>query len=108
MVHNQSCKNVAEYQLQQDKWVQVEWSDSISSEFPCELAMDVTNQRGMLATIASAISSVSANILGVDIKDRDDRYSRLTFVIEVRDRIHLAEVIRRIRRIKHVSHITRK
>jgi len=108
VVHNQSCKNVAEFQHQQDKWIEVEWSDNIQGEFPCGLAMDVTNQRGMLATIASAISSVGANILNVDIKDRDDRYTRLTFIIEVRDRRHLADVMRRIRGIRHVSHITRK
>ena len=108
VVHNQSCKNVAEFQHQQDKWIEVEWSEKISGEFHCGLAMDVTNQRGMLATIATAISSVGANILNVDIKDRDDRYTRLSFLIEVRDRRHLADVMRRIRGIKHVSHITRK
>ena len=108
VVHNQSCKNVAEYQHQLDKWIQVEWADNIDHEFPCSLSMDVTNQRGVLATIATAISSVGANILNVDIKDRDDRYTRLSFVIEVRDRTHLADVMRRIRGIKHVSHIVRK
>ena len=108
VVHNQTCKNVAEFQHQQDKWIEVEWSENISGEFQCGLAMDVTNQRGMLATIATAISSVEANILSVDIKDKDDRYTRLSFLIEVRDRRHLADVMRRIRGIKHVSHITRK
>ncbi len=107
VVHNQECKNVAEFQHQQDKWIEVEWSDKVHGEFHCGLGMDVTNQRGMLATIATAISSVDANILGVDIKDKDDRYTRLSFLIEVRSRRHLAEVMRRVRRIKHVSRITR-
>lgn len=107
VVHSQGCKNIAEFQHQQDKWIEVEWSDNVQSEFQCGLSMDVTNQRGMLATIATAISSVEGNILNVDIKDKDDRYTRLHFLIEVRDRRHLADVMRRVRGIKHVSHISR-
>ena len=56
---------------------------------------------------AAAISEQEANILNVEIEDKDDRDTLLSFDIEVRDRQHLAQVIRRIRRIKHISHISR-
>ena len=69
--------------------------------------MNVKNQRGVLATIASAIADAGANIENVDMKDRDDRYTALSFIIEVHDRIHLAQVLRRIRQIKSVSQLTR-
>lgn len=107
VVHVHNCKNVNDYHNQPEKWVDVEWENKIKHELPCRLSMDVTNQRGMLATIASAIAEVNANILNVDITDKDDRYSRIKFLIEVENRRHLAHVMRRLHRIKHVTHITR-
>jgi (p)ppGpp synthase/HD superfamily hydrolase len=69
--------------------------------------MYATNQRGVLATVAAAISEQEANIINVDIEDKDDRDTLLAFEIEVKDRQHFAQVIKRIRRIKHISHISR-
>ncbi len=108
VIHTQSCKNIAEYRNQPEKWINVEWEKNIDREFPTHIRMNATNQRGVLATVASAISDQEANILNVDIKDKDDRYTTLEFVIEVRDRQHLAHVMRRIRNIKHVSQISRR
>ncbi|OGT63946.1 MAG: bifunctional GTP diphosphokinase/guanosine-3',5'-bis(diphosphate) 3'-diphosphatase [Gammaproteobacteria bacterium RIFCSPLOWO2_02_FULL_47_50] len=107
VIHNQSCKNIAEFKNQPDKWFNVEWDQHIGREFPAHIRMNATNQRGVLATVASAISDQEANIINVDIKDKDDRYTTLEFIIEVRDRQHLAHVMRRIRNIKHVSQISR-
>lgn len=108
VIHHQSCPNVAEYRNHPDKWINVEWETGISGDFPTNIRVDLTNQRGVLATIASAISDQEANIIHVGMKERDDRYTTLKFVIEVRDRIHLAKVMRRIRGIKHVSRISRR
>ena len=107
VIHVQNCKNVSEFQNQPEKWVDVEWEKKINQEFPCMLSMDVTNQRGVLATIATAIAEVDANILNVDIMDKDDRYTKIKFLVEVKNRSHLAHVIRRLHRIKHVTHISR-
>ncbi len=108
VVHHQSCPNVTEFRNQPDKWVNVEWESNIEGEFTTNIRIDLTNQRGVLATIATAISDQDANIVHVTMKERDDRYTSIKFVIEVRDRVHLAGVMRRIRGIKHVSRISRR
>lgn len=108
VIHTQDCKNIAEFKNQPEKWINVEWEQQIDREFPTHIRMNATNQRGVLATVASAISDQEANILNVDIKDKDDRYTTLEFIIEVRDRQHLAQVMRRIRGIKHVSQLSRR
>ncbi len=107
VIHYRSCKNIAEFRNQPEKWIDVEWEENIEREFATQIRMYATNQRGVLATVAAAISEQEANILNVEIEDKDDRDTLLSFDIEVRDRQHLAQVIRRIRRIKHISHITR-
>ena len=108
VVHHQSCPNVREYRNHPDKWVNVEWESDINGSFPTNIRLDVTNQRGVLAKIAAEIADQEANIVNVEMQDRDDRYTTLKFTIEVQDRQHLARVMRRIRGLKHVSRISRR
>jgi RelA/SpoT family (p)ppGpp synthetase len=108
VVHHQSCPNVNEYRNHPDKWINVEWESNIDSEFPTNIRVEVTNQRGVLATIASTISAQGANISNVTMTDTDDRYMTLKFVIEVRNRQHLAHVMKRLRKLKHVTRISRR
>jgi Guanosine polyphosphate pyrophosphohydrolases/synthetases len=108
VIHNQSCKNISEFRNQPEKWINVEWEPEIVRDFPTRIRMNAINQRGVLATVASAIADQEANIQNVDIKDKDDRHTSLEFIIEVRDRQHLAQVMRRIRGIKHISQLSRR
>ena len=86
----------------------MEWEADIRGTFPTNIRVDVTNQRGVLAKIAAEIADQEANIVNVEMHDRDDRYTTLKFTIEVRDRQHLAKVMRRIRGLKHVTRIARR
>ncbi|MEX2523669.1 MAG: bifunctional GTP diphosphokinase/guanosine-3',5'-bis pyrophosphate 3'-pyrophosphohydrolase [Gammaproteobacteria bacterium] len=108
VVHHQSCTNVAEYRNHPDKWINVEWERNIKGTFPTNIRVDVTNQRGVLAKLATTISDMEANIVHVENMDRDDRYTTLKFVVEVNDRLHLARLMRRIRKLRHVSRISRR
>lgn len=108
VVHHQSCPNVTEYRNHPEKWINVEWEQGIKGTFQTHVTIEVTNQRGVLAKLASTISEEDTNIIHVEMKDRDDRYTTLKFIIEVKDRVHLARVIRKIRSIKNVSRIMRR
>jgi len=108
VVHHQSCPNVTEYRNHPEKWINVEWESGIESTFQTHINIEVTNQRGVLAKLASAISEAEANIVNVEMKDRDDRYTTLKFVVEVKDRTHLARIMRKVRNIKNVARIFRR
>jgi guanosine-3',5'-bis(diphosphate) 3'-pyrophosphohydrolase len=107
VIHRQTCKNIAEYRNHQEKWIQVEWEADIKREFQVMIRLNSSNQRGVLANIAATIADAGANIEKVEMVERDDRYADQRFIIDVKDRVHLANVIRKIRSIKSVSHITR-
>lgn len=107
VIHRQSCKNLAEYQKQQEKWINVEWEPYNEGEYQVKIHLNVNNQRGVLATVAAAIADADANINSVEMKERDGRQTSLRFIIEVKNRVHLAKVIRKIRLIKSVSQIDR-
>jgi GTP diphosphokinase / guanosine-3',5'-bis(diphosphate) 3'-diphosphatase len=107
VIHRQTCKNIAEFRNHQEKWIQVEWEEDIDREFPVMIRLNSSNQRGVLANVAATIADAGANIEKVEMMERDDRYADQRFTIVVKDRVHLADVIRKIRTIKSVSQISR-
>ncbi len=108
VIHTHNCNNLNEFKKNPDKWIDVRWADGVEGEFPVELRVDVANRRGVLATVAAAISELEANIENVDMEERDGRHSALLFTISVRNRDHLAAIMRRIRGIESVVRIVRK
>lgn len=107
VVHSQSCRNIADYRNHPEKWIDVQWESDIDRDFLAIIRMHTINQRGVLATVAAAISEQGANIVSVDIKDEGDRNTLLVFEIDVKNRQHLAQVMRRVKCIRHISHISR-
>jgi GTP pyrophosphokinase/guanosine-3',5'-bis(diphosphate) 3'-pyrophosphohydrolase len=107
IIHQTSCKASNNLREQQDKWLDVAWSPDVNREFLVDIVVHAKNQRGVLATIAVAISETDSNIDNVMVDERDSDYSYLRLTIEVTNRQHLARVIRRLRRIDVVERITR-
>jgi (p)ppGpp synthase/HD superfamily hydrolase len=54
-----------------------------------------------------AVAEAESNILSVNIEDEDEREVTIHFKIQVRDRRHLARVVRTLRRIGQVLRVTR-
>ena len=61
----------------------------------------------MLAAVAAAIASTETNIDHVSIDEQDSDTAVLTFELRVRDRRHLARLVRVIRRMPDVTRVTR-
>lgn len=107
VIHHHECRNSNEVRKKQTSWLDVEWSHDISGEFSVELRIELLNQRGTLATIASTISSMDSNIEAVTIADQDDKVSINLFTLTVKDRVHLANVIRKLKKLLVILKITR-
>jgi len=108
VIHRDSCKNVADYRNNPDKWIEVEWEKDLKVEFPVELRLDVANKRGALATIAVAISEAGVNIENINTSERDGVTTTVSLIVNLRDRDSLARVIRRLRALPQVLRITRR
>ena len=107
IVHQDDCKNTHSLRAQSDKWLDVVWAPDINREFSVEIVVHVQNQRGVLATIAAAVSENNSNIENVIVDEKDSTYSDLRLTITVLDRQHLAKIIRRLRRLDMVERIAR-
>lgn len=107
VVHHPECRNSTDARKKQASWLDVQWSDEVIGEFPTEIRVELLNQRGTLATIASTISGMDSNIENVTVIDQDDRVSVDLLTISVNDRVHLANIIRKLKKLFIVLKITR-
>jgi guanosine-3',5'-bis(diphosphate) 3'-pyrophosphohydrolase len=107
VIHRETCNNLSELRSRPDKWIDVEWQSGIEGEFSAEIRADVTNQKGVLATIASEISETGSNIENVSIEERGGLDHTLNFTVTVKDRQHLARVVRCIRNLPNVMRVNR-
>lgn len=106
-IHRQSCKNVADYRKHPEKWIDIQWEKNLAGFFVARIHFYTINQKGMLAMVATKIAEQGGDIVNVDIQDKDSRNTLLVFEVRVRDRIHLAQIMRSIYRTKHISQISR-
>lgn len=107
VVHHHDCRNSNDVRKKQTSWLDVEWSQDTTGEFPAELRLEILNQRGSLATVATTISENNSNIENVTVIEQDSRVSVDLITISVKDRVHLAQIMRKLKDLPIVIKITR-
>lgn len=108
VIHRDTCPNVVDQRYSRDKWLDVQWDpESEHNEFSASIRVEVANKRGVLAIIATDISDMGSNIENVQLEERDGMTVAMNFQITVKDRKHLANIMRSIKRLKPVMRITR-
>ena len=108
IIHTHDCPAIRKYKLDPDRWLDVEWDSDNKKLFKVNVRMVVANQRGMLAKIAAGISDVGSNIDNVSVEEADgSQYANVNFTVQVRDRVHLAVLMRNLRKVPDVVRINR-
>src|SRR5690606_17891147 len=107
VVHRMDCPNLADYRKSPDRWVAIGWDREVTGDYPVALIIETENRPGSLAEVAAAIAKAESNIEGVEYLERDATIAVIRFSIEVRNRVHLAHVIRRTRRLAMVHGVQR-
>jgi RelA/SpoT family (p)ppGpp synthetase len=107
IVHIEHCPALDKYRHNPEKYVSLHWESKIKVDFPVDLGIDILNQRGSLASLALAISEAESNIAHIKAEEFDERDFSVHLTITVRDRVHLARVLRKIRINKNVTRVIR-
>ena len=107
MVHRDHCSNIAEMRDQEDKIIPMQWSEDVSGDYLVNICIYAKNERGVLAKITAKLAESEINISNMEIDEHDGSHYRLYFIIAVRDRTHLAAIIKRLRLIPTVAKIIR-
>ncbi len=107
VVHMESCANIRGYQGEPDKYIPVHWDNAEGVEFQANLKIEIVNHHGALAKITSIVAAEGSNIHNLSTEERDGRVFLINLRISVKDRIHLANVMRRIRVLPEVLRTSR-
>jgi GTP pyrophosphokinase/guanosine-3',5'-bis(diphosphate) 3'-pyrophosphohydrolase len=109
LVHTAECPTGKRlFERDSERWMQVDWAEELNRSFETHLYVLVRNGKGVLAQVASAISTAEADITHLDMDpDPGDESTELRLLISVRDRVHLAEVLRTMRRSPVVLRVSR-
>lgn len=107
VVHRLECRNLGDYNTKSSNWIDLQWAEVPSGDFITEIRIEVEDQRGALASIASAIAEAGSDIATIQSREKAGGASTLDFQIRVQSRSHLARILRRLRQIPLVLRITR-
>ena len=91
-----------------ERWMWVEWAEVPTRPFETAVSLLVKNGKGVLAQVASAVSHAEADITHIDMGDeRAAETAELRLLLSVRDRLHLADVMRTLKRSPAVLRVAR-
>jgi len=107
IVHRETCNNMTEIRNDPKKYINLRWDPTVGGEFTVELRVELEHQRGIIATLANAITSAEANVEKISTSDRDAQFSIVNLTLTVRNRVHLARVMKKVRMMKSVSKVGR-
>ena len=109
MVHASDCPTGKRlFERDSERWMQVEWADDLTRSFDTSLFVLVRDGKGVLAQVASSISAAEADITHLDMDAAPaEQTIELRLQVSVRDRLHLADVLRTLRRTPVVLRVSR-
>jgi RelA/SpoT family (p)ppGpp synthetase len=99
VVHVETCKNLKEVRRRSAHEITpARWTSHVEDEFQTMLRVNVKRRKGIMAEIAAEISSCDAGMESINIEERSADISTVHVGITVRNRDHLAMLMRRLRR----------
>ena len=104
VVHRSVCRNIKK---SKSKKLFIEWSNEVSGEYQTQIRVYSEKQRGVLANVAGVISRLSCNIENVKFDEVQNPYASFVFTIEVRNRKHLADLIKELKKLKNINKVMR-
>ncbi|CAM3762175.1 MULTISPECIES: bifunctional GTP diphosphokinase/guanosine-3',5'-bis pyrophosphate 3'-pyrophosphohydrolase [Rahnella] len=109
VIHHESCRNIRGYQKEPEKFMAVDWDDhqETDQEFIAEIKVDMFNHQGALANLTAAINAAQSNIQSLSTEEKDGRVYSAFIRLTTRDRVHLANIMRKIRIMPDVIKVTR-
>ena len=107
VVHTTDCPNINDLRKQPENCLIVDWDDDLDQNFAAKLQVKLKHVAGAFAEVATAIAENESNINHVDLHEGVDSSRVIDFIIDVKDRTHLANIIKTIYRSPKVDKVSR-
>ena len=107
VIHTERCKNMTSLRKDPAHCAPVQWEDEVSGDFSVEIKIISDDRPGLLAEISASISEANSNIVNFRMDPPAGSSIQMFIIIELKDRPHLAKIMRRLRRLNHVISVSR-
>lgn len=107
VVHRDVCRNLSDIRDNPEKCVALRWAEQTEGDFSVNLRLEIEHQRGIIARVATLVTEMDANLERISVDERDARLSTLTLEVQVKDRVHLARLMKKLRLIPEVGRVVR-
>lgn len=110
VIHNYNCLNIRDQDKNPEKFLNVEWDQAVTAnmDFQTGLRIELENRQGILSEISNAVDLAGSRIESINSEIKDEATYIIRLTVTVRDRLHLAAVMRRIKAIPNVQKIFRQ
>lgn len=105
MVHQQGCRNIKGHEP--GSLFPVKWDSDIDKEFIAKLRVEIVNHQGALALLTNVIAKCGSNVHSLNSGEKEAGLYVIDMEITCRDRIHLADIIRKIKVMVDVQRVIR-
>ena len=107
VVHQERCKNILSVREDPTQCFPVNWHQELDREFSTDIKILASDEPGLLATMASAITSSTTNIESINTQELDLGHIEFTLTLQVKERDQLATIIRKLKTLKNILSIHR-
>lgn len=110
VIHNANCSNVRDANKDPEKFIKVEWDTVVTAnlDFQTGLRIELENRQGILSEISNAVDIAGSQIDAINSETKDDGTYLINLTVTVRDRLHLAGIMRRIKTVPNIKKIARR
>ena len=107
VVHQERCKNILSFREDPQQCFPINWGDSAGKVFTSQIKIMANDEPGLLASIASTITNTETNISSIQTTDLNSGLHDFVLDLEVSDRLHLSQIIKKIKSLKSIVSVTR-
>lgn len=107
-VHRAECRNIKGWEREPARFFPVRWDNTTEKQFLCDIRVFILNKQGVLAKLTTMIATQDSNIQDLSTEDRDTGEYVIKITLSVKDRVHLANVMRKIRIMPDVQKVYRR
>ncbi|XPF92949.1 bifunctional GTP diphosphokinase/guanosine-3',5'-bis pyrophosphate 3'-pyrophosphohydrolase [Colwellia sp. RE-S-Sl-9] len=105
IIHQQGCRNIKGHG--QKSLFPVRWDTEIDRDFIAKLRIEIINHQGALAALTNVIARRGSNVHSLNSGEKEPGVYAIDMEITCRDRIHLADIIRKIKVMVDVQRVIR-
>ncbi len=107
-VHRKDCVNVQDLVGQEDRMIDVYWSQDVKASYNVELEIFANDRAGLLRDVIKQVENYKVKLMGVNTRTNRDETAILRMTIETSDMEELNKFMKSLNKVESVYDVYRK